>query len=66
MEKLWVHNSGRFSLNCAGGPGKKTVQLKMEKIELVSSVPYSRDGFTEDTKLKTLFLKFWQKSPEKF
>lgn len=39
----------------------------MKKIELVSSVLSSRDGYTEDIKLKTLLiLKFWQKSPEKF
>ena len=64
MEKLCVHNSELFYLNCADGPAKVT-KLEMEKLELLSSVRCSRDGFAEDIKLKTLMiLKSCQKSPE--
>lgn len=46
---------------------KKITKLEMEKLELLSSVPCSRDGFAEDIKLKTLMiLKSCQKSPEAF
>ena len=57
MEKLCVHNSELFYLNCADGPAKVT-KLEMEKLELLSSVRCSRDGFAEDIKLKTLFCIF--------
>lgn len=46
---------------------KKIAELEMEKVELLSSVPCSRDGFAEDVKLKTLMIfKYYQKSPEAF
>lgn len=67
MEKLCIHNSELFYLNCADGPMKKIAELEMEKVELLSSVPCSRDGFAEDVKLKTLTnFKYYQKSPEAF
>lgn len=53
MEKSCIHNSELFCLNCADGPTKKTTKLEMEKLELLSFVPCSRDGFAEDMKLKT-------------
>lgn len=67
MEKLCIHNSELFCLNCADGPMKKITKLEMEKLELLSTVPCSRGGFAEDIKLKTLtILKSCQKSPEAF
>lgn len=67
MEKLCIHNSELFCLNCADGPMRKINELEMEKLELLSSVPCSRDGFAEDVKLKTLMIfKYYQKSPEAF
>lgn len=67
MEKLCIHNSELFCLNCADGPTRRIAELEMEKLELLSSVPCSRDGFAEDVKLKTLMIfKSYQKSPEAF
>lgn len=67
MEKLCIHNSELFCLNYADGPMRKISELEMEKLELLSSVPCSRDGFAEDVKLKTLMIfKYYQKSPEAF
>lgn len=68
--KLWrscVSITQLFCLNCANGPMKKIAELEMEKLELLSSVPCSRDGLAEDVKLKTLMIfKYYQKSPEAF
>lgn len=67
MEKLCIHNLELFCLNYADGPMKKIAELPMEKLELLSSVHCSRDGFAEDVKLKTLMIfKYHQKSPEAF
>lgn len=65
-EVVYPYNSELFCLNYADGP-MKIAELEMEKLELLSSVPCSRDGFAEDVKLETLMIfKYYQKSPEAF